>query len=180
MPVRSGGGCVKYLISAGPSLCVRQWMAANSLIRSLSSPRRDIPCPSIRLFPVRLRLQLCRPHFRAALLLFTRIVLFIYIFLLHRISHALRVHFVLFPFFFAHSFVSFSLFLILNVRPALRFFLYHFTFNYRYIYTWERVCVNLKIPCVLKIIICLSKTIYSDTRTIYVYLGGVFTTEFRK
>lgn len=50
MPVRSGGGCVKYLISAGPSLCVRQWMATNSLIRSLSSPRRDIPCPSVVYF----------------------------------------------------------------------------------------------------------------------------------
>lgn len=51
MPVRSGGGCVKYLISTKPSLCVRQWMATNSLIRSLSSPCRDISCPNVRLLP---------------------------------------------------------------------------------------------------------------------------------
>lgn len=124
MPVRSGGGCVKYLISAGPSLCVRQWMAANSLIRSLSSPRRDIPCPSVRLLPVRLRVQLCRPHFRTALLPFPRIVLFIYIFLLHRISCMLFVSISCFSLFLSRSRLSgtrrssltFSLFISLYIQ----------------------------------------------------------------
>lgn len=129
-PVRSGGGCVKYLISAGPSLCVRQWVAANSLIRSLSSPRRDIPCPSVRLLPVRLRVQLCRPHFRTALLLFPRIVLFIYISLLHQISCMLFVSISYFSFFLSCT-VSFffrPISLVLGIPP----FVLLSIFNYIY------------------------------------------------
>lgn len=137
-PVRSGGGCVKYLISAGPSLCVRQWVAANSLIRSLSSPRRDIPCPSVRLLPVRLRVQLCRPHFRTALLLFPRIVLFIYISLLHQISCMLFV-----------SISYFSLFLSCTV-PFLSYsaslLSYYSLYSIIFIFTFSLCLVKLKSP----------------------------------
>lgn len=128
MPVRSGGGCVKYLISAGPSLCVRQWMAANSLIRSLSSPRRDIPCPSVRLLPVRLRAQLCRPHFRTALLPFPAYcTVHLYLPPPSNLLHALRVHLMLLPLSFTVSSPP-----ALDV-PVLRSpFSYHSTFNYVY------------------------------------------------